>query len=396
MGLAALADRSLFSRLETEAYLNHAAIAPLADPVVAAMEGVSEGLARRGVDVVMELFEIRTRLRASLAQLVNAPSPESIGIVANTTTGVIDVALCHPWQRGDRVVLTRGEFPANVTPWQRAAALFELEVVWLEAPTATTMEAWLEGLRRVLEEGAALVALSAVQFQTGLRMPLERIGPMCRDAGARLFVDAIQACGVVPVDVVAQGIDYLACGSHKWLMGPPGLAFVYVAPELGETLAPHVAGWTSHQEGTSFLFEGVGHLRYDRPFLPAPLSFEGGMPSFHGMAGLLASTEMLLGVGIGAIADHVDRYHQALAPQMVARGFEPLRAEDPTLRSGIASFRPPGDVTVPALHQALDARRVSCAIPDGVLRLSPHFPNAAGEHQGVLAALDEALAQLRG
>src|SRR5262245_1296445 len=99
------------------------------------------------------------------------------------------------------------------------------------APYASSFERGLEALEGELLRGAVrLVAVSAVQFQSGLRMPLQAMSRMCHVHGAELFVDGVQACGVVPVDVRAEGIDYLACGSHKWLMGLEGAGFLYVAP----------------------------------------------------------------------------------------------------------------------------------------------------------------------
>ena len=103
----------------------------------------------------------------------------------------------------------------------------------------------LEALDGLLE-GARLCAVSVVEFQTGHRMPLDAIGDRCRARGARFFVDAVQACGMVPVDVRASKIDFLACGSHKWLMGPEGAGFLFVDESRWGELVPNVAGWLGH------------------------------------------------------------------------------------------------------------------------------------------------------
>lgn len=391
----ALGDRSLFPDLRAEAYLNHAAISPPSQPVREAVGARLAHAARLGVGGFSEAMEQSDRLRERLARVVGAPRPDDVAFVANTTAGLTDVALCVPWAPGDRLLLTRGEFPANVTPWQRAAELFGLEIAWLPTPRADGMDEWLAGLAAELSRGARMVAVSAVQFQTGLRMPLERIGAACHQAGAELCVDAIQACGVVPLDVERMQIDYLSCGSHKWLMGPEGLAFLYVAPDRAAALRPHVAGWTSHQDAFRFLFEGRGHLRYDRPLQPTAKMVEGGMANVIGQAGLAASVAILETLGIEAIFDHVDGYLGALEPELEARGFSSLRAEDRALRSGILCVDPPSGVDVVALHEAIEPARVSCAIPDGWLRFAPHWPNHAREIPGVVEAIDEALAKVR-
>ncbi len=116
------------------------------------------------------------------------------------------------------------------------------------------VELGLASLERELDRGARLVAVSAVQFQTGLRMPLREITRRCHARSTQVFVDAVQACGSVPLDAGAAGIDYLACGSHKWLMGLEGAGFLYVHPSRVTELRPTTAGWLSHEDGLGFLF----------------------------------------------------------------------------------------------------------------------------------------------
>src|SRR5262249_23746453 len=162
--------------------------------------------------------------------------------------------------------LFEGEFPANVTPWQRAAELFGLSIAWIPLSAfAASEEEGLALLTRELERGVRLVAVSAGEFQTGLRMPVEAMAALCHAAGAEIFVDAVQCCGAVPLDAGAAGIDYLASGSHKWLMGLEGAGFLYVSPDRVDALRPNVAGWLSHEDPLDFLFRGPGLLRYDRP-----------------------------------------------------------------------------------------------------------------------------------
>src|SRR5262249_28817926 len=148
-----------------------------------------------------------------------------------------------------------------------------------------------------------------------------------------------------PLDVVSAGVDYLVCGSHKWLLGPEGVGFVYARPEAAKRLAPNTAGWLSHLDGTRFLFEGAGHLRYDRPLRDDLRVLEGGSSSTIGFAGLEAAIEPIIGLGQAAIFEHVSRYLDALEPLIVARGFRSLRSAAPERRSGILSLEPPPGVS---------------------------------------------------
>ncbi|MCA9606113.1 MAG: aminotransferase class V-fold PLP-dependent enzyme [Myxococcales bacterium] len=381
---AKLGDRSLFEDLAPFAYLNHAAISPVSGEVRRAIHAVVDDYTRDGVDAFMRWIAQRERLRERLATLIGA-TPETIAFVPSTTRGVVDTAMSLPWAAGDRIVCLRGEFPTNVTPWQRAAETFGLEVVMLDVEAFRTDEG-MEALRRELTRGARLVAVSAVEFQTGLAMPIGAMAEAAHAAGAELFVDAIQALGVVPFDAVALGVDYLACGSHKWLMGTEGAGFLYVREGL--PLVPRLAGWLSHTEATRFLFEGAGHLRYDRPFKTGPAVFESGATNALGFAALEASVACIAAIGVDAIFAHVQRYHDALEPALVERGFASER--HPTMRSGSLAVRPPEGVEVGALVRALRDRGVAVTSPDGRLRFAPHWPNALDEVPRVVAALDDA------
>ncbi|MCC6877176.1 MAG: aminotransferase class V-fold PLP-dependent enzyme [Sandaracinaceae bacterium] len=385
---AELGGSGLFPELASAAYLAHAAVSVPSLEVRRAVSAAVSDFATRGVSAVPAWNEQRARLKTRLARLIAADARE-IALVPGTTRGVIDVALSLPWKDGDRVVCFEGEFPTNVTPWQRAAETFHLELALLDAERTATGEG-LEDLERLLRRGVRLVAMSAVQFQTGLRMPLEEVGALCRRYGAELFVDAIQACGVAPLDVGRANIDYLTCGSHKWLMGLSGAGFVYVRGELAERLVPRVAGWLSHEDPLRFLFE-PNALRYDRPFKKSAELLEQGAPSFVGFAALEGAVACIEALGVEAIAAHVQRYHDAIEETLEARGFTSERRSQSSLRSGILSFRPREGVDLRVLSRELDRRGVVVSIPDGRLRLAPHWPNALREIEHVLHALDSAL-----
>ena len=383
-----MGSRELFPDLEARAYLNHAAMSPLSVDVRDAMAGFVDDHARKGLGALFTWFEQRRRVRKKLASFIGADASE-VAFVPSTTEGIVDIALCFPWKRGDRVIVLEGEFPTNVTPWQQAARRHQLELVMLSAAEFREDETRaLEKLEKELERGVRLVAISAVQFQTGYRMPLEELATRCHRAGCELFVDAIQALGVVPIDVKEVGIDYLVCGSHKWMMGIEGIAFVYAPAERAEALRPEVAGWLSHETPVSFLLEGAGHLRYDRPIRKSLDFLESGSLSSIGCGALEASLDLLAQLGPQSIFDHVNQYLDALEPRLTALGFESFRAREKARRSGILSLRPPSGCDVMALQKALGDRAVACNAPDGYLRFSPHWPNALDEIDYVVESVE--------
>jgi cysteine desulfurase/selenocysteine lyase len=390
----AFGDRTLFPTLRTPVYANHAGIAVPSARVLAAASAVHEDYATRGFEAFPTWLAQRRRLKEKLARLVGA-APDAIALTPNTTRGLVNLALCIPWARGDRVLLFRCEFPANVTPWQRAAELFGLDVVFEDADTfRTDPEAAFASLARALTRGVRLVAVSAVEFQTGFRMPVSAIAAECHRRGAQLAVDAVQACGVVPIHMAADGIDYLSCGSHKWLMSLEGCGFVACAPEHAAALRPNVAGWLGHEDGLKFLFEGAGHLRVDRPIRKTIDFMEDGNSNTAGFAALEAAVDTLHELGVPAIHVHVNRWNDAVEAALLERGFTSVRATDTAGRSGSLCVLPPAGVDVVGLHRALVKRGLACAVPDGYLRLSPHWPNALSEVDTVVGIIDESLVAL--
>jgi cysteine desulfurase/selenocysteine lyase len=388
-----IGDRSLFPLLEPAAYLNHAGVSPPSDPVREAVRDAVDDFARRGGAAVGAGVERRRGLRARIARLLGG-RPEDVALVPNTSAGIQAVALDFPWRRGDRVVLFEGEFPANVTPWQQAALAFGLETTFLPlAPFLRSAGEGLERLDRELARGVRLVAVSAVQFRSGLAMPVAEMARRCAAAGAEILVDAVQAAGVVPLELA--GVDYLAAGAHKWLMGLRGAGFLHVRPGRAEALVPRTAGWLSHEQAARFLTDGPGHLRHDRPIRRRADFVEFSGASEASLAALDASLGVLESLGIPAIRAHVEAYLDRLEPWLVERGFASLRAREPERRSGILSLEPPRGVEVVALARELHARGVACAIPDGALRFSPHWPNDLEELPLVLRAVDAALAAVR-
>ncbi len=383
-----LGDRSLFPRLEARAYLNHAGVSPPSEPVRAAALSLVDAYARSGSGAFAAAQQARIRLREKLGRLVGA-APADLGFTEGTGAGLRAVALCFPWRAGDRVLVFDGEFPSNVTPWQRAAAQYGLEVALLPlAPFERTEAEGLALLERELALGARLAAVSLVQFRSGLRMPVEAMADLCHRYGAQICVDAVQACGVVPVDVAALGADYLACGSHKWLMGLHGAGFLYARPGLAAALRPVVAGWLSHEQPVRFLVDGAGHLRYDRPIRTRIDFVEASGMAEVPVAALEAAIDLIASLGLPAVHAHVNRYLDRLEPALEERGFRTLRAREPERRSGMLCVLPPPGTDGVALRRGLEAQGVACAIPDGVLRFAPHWPNHPDEIPCVLAALD--------
>src|SRR5512138_3673260 len=384
----ALGDRSLFPELAARAYLNHAGISPPSLLVQRAVEEVVRAYARGGAQAVTFAIAMRRRLREQLARLVGGDARD-VALTSGTSAGIQAIALSFPWRAGDGVVVLDGEFPANVQPWLRAAERFALRPVRLPLRSFEDGDG-AEGLallERELRRGARLVAVSAVQYRSGVAMPLAAIAERCHAHGAELAVDAVQALGVVPLDAPSLGIDYLAGGAHKWLMGLEGAGFLWIRPERLAALHPVTTGWLSHEDAADFLVEGPGRLSYDRPLRARADRLEGGSSSALSQAALSASLGAILELGVEAIRDHVAAWLDRLEPLLLTGGFRSLRPAQPSRRSGILTVLPPPGRTAKELRAGLATHGVAVATPDGALRFAPHWPNSLDELPLVADAL---------
>lgn len=377
-----LGSRALFPSLAPRIYANHASVGPLPTPAVAAMTDVMTRQATHGVAAMAGFHEDLEHTRALAGELMGVDSSH-VALMPSTSMAISSVAASIPWQPGDRVVLFSGEFPANTTPWQRAADQYGLDLIWLSADAFRTEEG-LAQLSQVLSAGRVrMVAVSAVQFSTGLRMPVEAMGALAHQHGAEIFVDAIQALGSTPFD--ATDLDYIASGGQKWLMGPPGTAMLYVRD--WDRLRPTLAGWLSHVDALSFLWGDPDQLDYDRAIQSGPALFEGGTLNFAGLAGLTAALEINRTIGVPSIFAHANAWIDQLEQSLVPLGFESLRATDPSLRSCILAAKPPEGIHAGELAGALAEHGISVSTPDAVVRFSPSWPNSAEEPSAIVETL---------
>lgn len=377
-----LGRRDLFPHLEFQAYLSHCSVSPLSTPVLQAMERAHLGAAQRGQDALYEWLATEQALKQALARLLGT-SASQLALITNVTSAVQAVSHAVRWKAGERILLFRGEFPTNVLPWVKAAEIYDLEVTFMATDDFRQAQA-LEKLERRLRSGVRLVAVSAVQFQTGLRMPIEEIAELCRSYDTLLFVDGIQTLGVVPFSV--EGIDFVAGGSHKWMMGPLGAGFLYLAPERVQDLEPRLVGWLSHQDPIDFL-EHPDLLEYDKPLRKEASVFECGSRNHPGYAGLLAATEILLELGVERIFAHVSGYLDLLEEKALESGYPSVRSPVASGKSGILSLGPFAGERAAQVVEALKQAGIRAGCPDGYVRFGPHFCNSYDEIDRVAEVL---------
>lgn len=370
--------RHLYPHTQEQIYFNHASISPVSTHALAQMQIYLQERHHDSVENFQQMIPRMEALRARIARYINAEGPENIAFVGNTSTGLNLLAAGLKWRSGERIVLNNMEFPANIYPFlQLRRQGVELEIV----PAAKGYVS-LEHLADAITEETRVLSVSAVQFLSGQRMPLAQLGSVCQAHQVLFCVDGIQALGAQRLDVQALGIDFLATGGHKWLMGLEGLGFVYIAPALLENLEMAHVGWLSVDDAWEL-------LDYDLRLRADAARFELGTPNFIGMMALNAALESFEHFGYEAVENQVLDLSDALVDALQARGLglmTPLAREE---RLGIVTFE---HERAELLHAELQRQRVFTAAREGrYLRFAPHYYNCLEEVERLFGILDPLL-----
>ena len=368
------AYRQLFPIIDRFAYLDHAAMGPVSRPVIEAELGFLETQANQASLASGDFRAARDRLRSSMADFIGA-GPDEVAFTKNTPEGLNIVAAGLGWRPGDRVVTTDLEFPANMYPWLNLRE----QGVEVRIARSESGRVPVERLSDGIDSSTRVVAISYVQFSTGYRCDLARLSEVCRARGAFLLSDVMHAAGALPIDVNELGVDFLACASHKWLLGPFGMGWFYCRAELLERLPPVEVGQGSMVERASF-------LDYQVEFWPGAARFECGVVNMAGVPGLQAALDLFGQVGRDRVRDQIFRLNARLVEGLERAGYQVVGPRCEAERSGIVSFRSArhesGD-----LHCRLREAGVIVSLREGLVRVSPHFYNSEDEIDRLVAAL---------
>ena len=364
-------------------YLNHAAVAPWPERTRAAVARFAAENRQRGAQHYGRWLETERRLRAQLCGLIGAADVGEIALLKSTSEGLSVVAHGLDWQIGDSIVTAREEFPSNRVVWQSLAPR-GVTTRLVRLTGAADPEA---ALFASVDASTRLLAISAVQYASGLRLDLARIGTFCRERGILFCVDAIQQLGALPLDVAAIQADFVAADGHKWLLAPEGLALFYCRAEHLERLRLHQYGW-------HMLANAGDYEQTDWHPVADARRFECGSPNMLGIHALAASLSLFEELGMAAVAAGIERHAGRLTAALAARDdCQLLSPATPERRAGIVTFRPCNGRDE-ALHRALQAADVVCARRGGGIRLSPHFWHADADIDRALERIDAALVEL--
>ncbi len=358
-------------------YLDNAATGPVPE---CARRVLDEFTAKRTAPHLLDepdLFAVSCDARAVIARLINAEVCE-IGLTANTSFGLNVASLALPLRRGDTVLLSQGEFPANVYPWFRLANRgVRVETV------PTTALSWPDEDRlidRMYAPGVRVLAISLVQYANGFRVDLGRLSRASRDSGCFLVVDGIQGVGQVPFDVKETPVDILACGAQKWLLSPWGTGFVFVRRALLPELEPAAVGLMVFEEVEERVSPaGNDHEVTDDAWRPDRATLP-----FQDFAAMVESISLLLKLGADRVLAHLNQIRQPVLAAAETGLFELRSPVEGTHASAIVALK----MARPAeAYAALKRENVICSIREGAIRLSPHCYNTVDEMTKVVDVL---------
>ena len=371
------AIRELFPITKRYNYLNHAAVSPLPLPTLQAVESQLKDVHENGSVNFHDWLSTKEQARRLLAGLLGA-RPAQVAFMRNTSDALSTVANGLTWRRGDNIVTFRGEFPSNIYPWLRIRDAFGVEVRMCEERQGRID---FEDLARLIDQKTRVATISHIQFASGFRMDLERLGRLVRQHDALLVVDAIQALGVVPLNVEAELVDVAAGASHKWLLAPEGVGYLYLSDRARERIQPTLVGWISVPRPDDY-------QDFEQGWNEGTLAWESGTGPAALIYGLRASLELLTGLGVAKTAQYLEELTDDLCDRLGGTPYEVVSSRLPQEKSQIICIRhTDAGISAMALYHHLKKLNIITAPRGDRLRIAPHVYNTHEEIEALVQAL---------
>lgn len=291
--------RSLFPIFQRKIYLNSCSQGALSNAVQAGLEDYIASWHEQGSpwETWVDHYEAA---RTAFGQFINA-SPDEVAIVTSASAGINSIASALSFKDRNKVVMGEFEFPTMGHVWlaqrARGAQVQFIPAVGNRIPAAN--------YEKMIDRHTAIVPLTHVCFKNGFRSDVKAVTQIAHAAGALVMLDDYQDCGTRPVDVKAMDLDFYVTGTLKYLLGPPGLAFMYVRKEFISTLVPTVTGW----------FAQTNPFAYDPQHIelsPTARRFEYGSPPVPNVYAAMPGIQLLQEIGMENVAIHIKKLTQSL------------------------------------------------------------------------------------
>ena len=291
--------RARFRIFQSKIYLNTCSQGALSDAVERGFDDFIRSWHEQGSpwETWVERYE---EARTTFASFISA-SPDEVAIVTSVSAGINGIASALQFRERNKVVMGEFEFPTMGQVWlgQRARGA---DVEFAQAQGHSIPAAAYE---KLIDSKTLIVPLTHVCFKNGFRTHVSAITQRAHDAGALVMLDDYQDCGTRPVDVKAMNLDFYLSGTLKYLLGPPGIAFLYIRKELISSLSPTVTGWFGQANPFAY---NPQHFELSS----TARRFESGSPSVPNVYGAVPGFRMLQEIGLDQVASHVEKLAQAL------------------------------------------------------------------------------------
>lgn len=372
--------RARFPILTRKIHLASCSQAPLSLDVQEALERYQQSLLTEGMAWDAWMGEVQ-EARSEFARLIGA-APADVAVLSCVSDAISAIAGCLPIRGRRHVVTTVDEFPTVGQGWLAGAQRDRGEVSFARSADGFYPPALIEPYLRA---DTALLSVHLVSYYNAARQDMRTLARLAHDRGALLLVDAYQALGTLAFDVTESDVDILVCGNLKYLLGLPGIAFMYIRPGLSAELQPATTGWFGRVNPFNF---DATHL----DFAPGGRRFDMGTPPIAAAYAARAGMRLVQEIGVAAIERHV----QALSHQVIAgageRGLEVASPLDVTRKGAATAVRMGAESA--GLEQRLRERGVIVSARADVLRIAPHLFTTPADITTALDALAETRDQL--
>jgi selenocysteine lyase/cysteine desulfurase len=368
--------RSLFIAANNYTYLNSAAVSPLP---ATAIKGVIEQMidvSSNGGLGYLGWLKHKESARTLLASMMNV-RPEQVAFTRNTSDGISTIANGLTWREGDNIVTFANEFPANWYPWKRVRDEYGVEVRLCPEREGRID---LDEFCSMIDHNTKVVAISSVQYASGFKADLERIGRHARSVDALLVVDVIQGLGATGYDLPAQFVDVASGAGHKWLCAPEGCGFVYISDRARERVKPTLVGWISVETPWDFNDR-------EQPWRSTALAWESGTGTSALFYGLEQSLKLLTDTGLANIENYTLGLSDELCDGLAARDYDIVSSRVPGEKSPIVCIKHRSGLTSNAIASRLEKQKIVVSPRGDRLRIATHFYNNSEDVDRLLSAL---------
>jgi len=368
--------RSYFPYLDKDIiYFNHAATGPFSTFIVDKLHCLLKDKSENNIDDFESFVNVMIETKSLLAEMIKCKG-DRIAFIDNTTNGLIMLANSIDWKKGDRILLNDVEFPANVYPFLNLQR-FGVEIDFVKSNNGIVTA---DQIISDIKPNTKLISVSFVQFLSGYKIDLEKIGKYCRENNIIFCVDGIQGIGALQIDVDKCKIDFLSCGTQKWLLGMQGLAFIYINEELQKKIIPANVGWLSVNDAWNLL-----DYRLDLK-LSADV-FQTGTLNTFGIYAFSESLKLFKAFGFENVESEVISNSKYFISKLKERNIHCLLRDcDESELSGIVTIKIENAEKV---FNHLSENKIICSLREGLMRFAPHFYNTCQEIDVVVDELQK-------